>query len=250
MSIKHLGKRLTRWVATIGLVLACFCLASCKTHSTAGRFAELPDGVAGAAPSKPAPVLTAGPAAAPVKNTVSHPVAGVAIPTGLTNSPSREGEVLRVGDSLKITMTDTPVVIPPFEEKIREDGTVTLINNETFKAEGKTTRELEKEIRPRYVPGYFKQMTVTVTHQESTRWYYVYGEVKSPARQIYTSRITVLKAIASCAGFTDFANKKNVQLTRVDGRTFKINCIKAQTDPVLDLEVYPGDTILVHRRFW
>ena len=93
-------------------------------------------------------------------------------------------------------------------------------------------------------------MTVTVKPEESTRWYYVDGEVKSPNRQIYTSRITVLKAIASAGGFTDFANKKKVKLTRVDGRTQIVNCVKALDNPSLDLEVYPGDKIHVPRRLW
>ena len=122
--------------------------------------------------------------------------------------------------------------------------------NQTFKADGKTPGDLEKEIRARYVPKYFKYMTVTVKQEESTLWYYVDGEVKAPNRQIYTSRITVLKAIASAGGFTDFANKKKVKLTRVDGRTQIVNCVKALDNPSLDLEVYPGDKIYVPRRLW
>jgi protein involved in polysaccharide export with SLBB domain len=136
------------------------------------------------------------------------------------------------------------------EQKIKEDGTITLTLNQTFKADGKTRGNLEKEIRARYVPDYYKYMTVTVKQQESTRWYYMNGEVRSPARQIYNSRITVLKAIASAGGFTDFANKKKVKLTRVDGRTQTVNCVKALDNPRLDPEVYPGDTIHVPRRIW
>jgi polysaccharide biosynthesis/export protein VpsN len=168
----------------------------------------------------------------------------------MTNSPGPEPQMFRVGDSLMVTFTDTPTVIPPFEEKIKEDGTITLTLNQTFKADGKTRGSLEKEIRARYVPDYYKYMTVTVKQQESTSWYYMNGEVRSPARQIYNSRITVLKAIASAGGFTDFANKKKVKLTRVDGRTQTVNCVKALDNPRLDPEVYPGDTIHVPRRIW
>ena len=168
----------------------------------------------------------------------------------MTKSAGPEPEVLRVGDSLTVSFTDTPQTIPPFEEKIKEDGTITLTLNQIFKAEGKTRGELEKDIRARYVPDYFKYMPVTVKQQESTRWYYLNGEVRSPARQIYNSRITVLKAIASAGGFTDFANKKKVRLTRVDGRTQTVNCVKALDNPALDPEVYPGDTIHVPRRIW
>ena len=60
----------------------------------------------------------------------------------MTNSSGPEPEVFRVGDSLTVTFTDTPTVIPPFEEKIKEDGTITLTLNQTFKADGKTRGEL------------------------------------------------------------------------------------------------------------
>jgi polysaccharide export outer membrane protein len=155
-----------------------------------------------------------------------------------------------VGDSLTVTFTDTPVLIPPFEEKIKEDGTITLTLNQTFKADGMSRGDLEKEIRACYVPKYYKYMTVSVKQVESTRWYYIDGEVKLPNRQIYNSRITVSKAIASAGGFTDFANKKKVKLTRVDGRTQIVNCPKALITPSLDPEVYPGDKIQVPRRVW
>jgi polysaccharide export outer membrane protein len=173
----------------------------------------------------------------------------VAVSTAASGS-GPEAEVLRVGDSLTIIFTDTPVTIPNFDEKIREDGTIKLTLDKTFKAAGKTPGDLEKEIRACYVPNYYKYMTVTVKQQADTRWYYVNGEVKSPNRQIYAGRITVLKAIASVGGFTDFANKKKVRLTRVDGRTQVVNCIKALDNPSLDPEVYPGDTIHVLRRLW
>jgi polysaccharide export outer membrane protein len=199
-----------------------------------------------AAITPPAATPASESAKAPVKTPVSKPTA---VPL-MTRSAGPEPEVLRVGDSLTVSFTDTPQTIPSFEEKIKEDGTITLTLNQTFKAEGRTRGELERDIRARYVPDYFKYMTVTVKQQESTRWYYLNGEVRSPARQIYNSRITVLKAIASAGGFTDFANKKKVRLTRVDGRTQTVNCVKALDNPALDPEVYPGDTIHVPRRLW
>ena len=255
MRIKSVGEGLSYWVAVCGLVLGVLCLAGCRTQSPQQEFAELPPGIATtSAPSHgaattittptPASTTTApgAPAAAPI-------VSPVAVPA-VTNFGRLEPEVLRAGDSLTITFTDLTVPMPPFEEKIREDGTITLPLNQTFKADGKTRGDLEKEIRARYVPDYFKQMTVTVKQQESTRWYYVDGEVRLPNRQIYASRITVLKAIATAGGFTDFANKKKVKLTRVDGRTQIVNCPKALDNPSLDPEVYPGDTIHVPRRLW
>jgi len=221
MSIKNVGKGLRCWAAVCGLVLGGLCLAGCRTQPHGKQVAESPAG-------------------------------GVTSSAGavVTNSGNLEPEVLRVGDSLTVTFIDTPNVIPPFQEKIKEDGTITLTLNQSFRADGKTRGDLEKEIRARYVPDYFKYLTVTVTPDVSTRWYYLDGEVKTPSRQIYNSRTTVLKAIASAGGFTDFANKKKVKLTRVDGRTQTVNCVKALDKPSLDPEVYPGDKIHVPRRIW
>ena len=163
---------------------------------------------------------------------------------------SSSGEMLRVGDSLTVTFLDTPNPIPPFQEKIKEDGTITLALNMSFKADGKTRGELEKEIRAAYVPDYYKQLTVTVVPDVTTRWYYVDGEVKVPNRWIHNHPITVSQAIATSGGFTDFANKKKVRLTRSDGHTQIVNCVKVLTNPKLDPEVYPGDKVHVPRRIW
>jgi polysaccharide biosynthesis/export protein VpsN len=255
MSIEHVGKGLRLWATVCGLVFGGFCLAGCQSQSPKQQFAEVPPSLtaaptAGSAPATAVVPPAAAPVAAPAKVPVTTPVAKPAGVLAPTRSAGPEPEVLRIGDSLTIILTDTPTPIPVFEEKIKEDGTITLTLNQSFKAEGMTCAELEKLVRKRYVPDYFKEMTVTVKQQESTRWYYVNGEVKSPARQIYNSRITVLKAVASSGGFTDFANKKKVKLTRVDGRTQTVNCVKALDNPSLDPEVYPGDTIHVPRRLW
>ena len=63
---------------------------------------------------------------------------------------------------------------------------------------------------------------------------------RRPTARFTTAGLRSCKAIASAGGFTDFANKKKVRLTRVDGRTQIVNCVKALENPSLDLEVYPG----------
>ena len=141
-----------------------------------------------------------------------------------------------------------PTPVLPIEQRVKDDGTITLIENQTFTAANKSRGQLETEIRERYVPKIFVKMTVSVMHQKDTQFYYVGGEVKSPGRQVYISRLTVLGAIKSAGDFTDFANRKKVQLTRASGRTFKINCNDALQNPNLDLEVMPGDNINVPRR--
>jgi len=158
-------------------------------------------------------------------------------------------DIIRVQDLLTVLMTDTPVLLPVFEDRVKDDGTITLTENQKFNVVGKNRGELADEIHDRYVPRFFKRMTVSVKKAENTQFYYVGGEVKTPTRQVYLGRISVLKAIQSAGWFTDYANKSKVQLTRgTDGRIFIINCKKALKNPKLDLEVYPGDTITVPRR--
>jgi hypothetical protein len=77
-----------------------------------------------------------------------------------------------------------------------------------------------------------------------TKYYCVDGEVKRPDRQTYTNRVSVLKAIALAGGFTDFARKSAVVLTRAAGNKQFINC----TRPELDQEIFPGDMIYVPRK--
>jgi len=160
----------------------------------------------------------------------------------------KTSDVLNIGDLVTVVFSDTPTPTTPFEERVKDDGNITLLLNQTFQVAGKTRSTLEREIRARYVPAYFVNLTVTVKPQE--RYYYVNGEVKTPSRQPHPGELTVLKAIASAQGFTDFANKKKVRLTRADGHTVIVNCEKALKDAQLDLPVYPGDKVDVPRSIW
>jgi protein involved in polysaccharide export with SLBB domain len=175
-----------------------------------------------------------------------------------TNSPSVEGtnvtqvlraatdvDIIEVGEALYVQFLDTPTVITPSSERVKSDGTVTLIHNQIFVAAGKHRGDLEKEIRDRYVPSYYKNLTVTI--QLPQRFYWVEGDVRFPSKQEYSGKTTVLKAIATAQGFTEFARKSKVRLTR-GGETYVIDCEAAQKKPRLDMEVLPGDKIFVPRR--
>lgn len=216
MTVKKLAGFWALWCGVLGLGLL---LAGCQSGSPNGDFSK------------------------------TGAVGGTA--DGTNSVPSeRIIDLVSVGDTLLITFADLPIVTLPEEQRVKEDGTISLMQNQTFEAKGKTRGQLEREIRERYVPRFFKNMTVSVRHKQDTQFYFVDGEVKLPNRQVYISRTTVLKAIASAGGFTDFAKKSKVKLTRVDGRIYVINCNKALSDPRLDLEVYPGDKIMVPRRLF
>jgi polysaccharide biosynthesis/export protein len=156
--------------------------------------------------------------------------------------------LLSVGDEITVSYSDVVAAILPNDTTIQEDGSVTLIYNQKFQAAGKTIGALQSEIRDRYVPQYFKYMTPTVKRAES--FYFVSGQVRGESRQVYTGYMTVLGAITSAGGYTDYANKHKIRVTRANGQQFMVDGVKAQTQPELNVQIYPGDNIFVVKRLW
>jgi len=216
-----------RFGAVWGLLFAGLFLAGCASDPAKQEFSPVAGG----------PKATAG-----------NPAGAGASPVATVANPN--SQFLKAGDLLTITFADLPISWMPFEGRIKEDGTVTLNLNQLFIAAGKTVGDLEKEIRDRYVPKYFKYMTVTVTWQTATRFYYVDGEVKNPGNRPYVARIKILEAIASVGDFTEYAKKSNVLLTRANGQKLTVNCKKAQTHPELNVEILPDDRIHVKKSPW
>jgi protein involved in polysaccharide export with SLBB domain len=149
-------------------------------------------------------------------------------------------------DDLVIVTFSGQQDLQPHEERIKEDGTITLQYINSIKAEGKTTGELQREIHNAYVPTFYKRLTVTVKTERQS--YYVQGQVRQSGPKEYLGTTTVLKAIATAGDFTDFASRKKVRLTRKDGTWQIVDCVKASENPALDILVFPGDKIDVPQR--
>jgi protein involved in polysaccharide export with SLBB domain len=156
--------------------------------------------------------------------------------------------ILHAGDQVTVTFQDLVTPIMPVDGLVKEDGKITLIYNKQFQADGKTVGQLERDIRAVYVPAYFVNMTPTVTIKE--RFFSVGGEVKMPGRQVYVGRMRVLQAIDTAGGFTDFARKSKVIVTRGNGKQEKVNAVKALEKPELNIEIFPGDQVFVPKRIW
>jgi polysaccharide export outer membrane protein len=179
------------------------------------------------------------------------PVSATAAPAADGTSAAAPGDQIsdryRVGDLVTVKFSGVQELIPPHEERIKEDGSITLHLIGSVIATGKNSGELQQEIQARY-QKYYRGLVVTVVSLD--RFFYVGGEVKSPGRQPWVGALTVTQAIQVAGDFTDFANKKKVQLTRADGSTLTVNCVKALKDPKLDPRVMPGDKVSVPRRWW
>jgi|HubBroStandDraft_6_1064221.scaffolds.fasta_scaffold160287_2 protein involved in polysaccharide export with SLBB domain len=157
--------------------------------------------------------------------------------------------VLKPLDTITVGLNDVTPPVTAIQDQIKEDGTITLFYNEKFQAAGKTVRELQDEIRVRYVPKYYVHMTPSVTTMD--RFFSVGGEVKAGNRYVWTPGMTVLRAIDAAGGFTDFSKKTDVIITRVNTRKQEHqNCREAIKKPERDLPIYPGDTVFVKKKIW
>jgi polysaccharide biosynthesis/export protein VpsN len=153
---------------------------------------------------------------------------------------------IQKGDTLIIRITGiTPEIQQP--EEVNEFGMISLpfINN--VKAEGLTPGILQKKIERAYLDGgYYTKLSVSVT--PGPRVLYVHGEVRMPGKVTWTSGLTVGKAISLAGGYTDYAGRSNIEVTR-KGSTFSVNLKAAEDDPSKDVLVYPRDDIKVNRSF-
>jgi len=156
-----------------------------------------------------------------------------------------------VGDTVDVTLSDAgPDFTPqPYEQVVKEDGSITLPLIGNVQAAGKTMGELQKAIHDLFVPEYYLRLTVTVKSSDN-RVFYVGGEVNHPGVFQYVADTTVTKAIQAAGGPTDFANHKKVWLIRATGERTKVNYDKALEEPAQDPVVYPDDQINIERRIW
>lgn len=137
---------------------------------------------------------------------------------------------------------------PVHEQRINEDGTLTLPEVGVVIVTNKTVSELQKELTALY-REYYPNLEVLVVPKG--RLYYVGGEVRSRGPKEYVGKTTVSTAIQAAGDFTEAANKK-VKLIRSDGRskTVVVVDLRNAIQPPNDPPVYPGDRIDVPRKWW
>ncbi len=133
---------------------------------------------------------------------------------------------------------------------VRPDGKISLPLLNDVQAAGLTAMQLAAAIREgltKYITN--PQVTVTVAEINSQR-VYVTGEVMRPGAQPLLPGMTVLQALTSAGGFTQFAKIKSIYVLRTeDGKQVKHpfnykNVINGKK-PGDNILLQPGDTIVV-----
>jgi polysaccharide biosynthesis/export protein len=133
---------------------------------------------------------------------------------------------------------------------VRPDGKITLPLLNDVQAVGLTPMELARVIGDqlkKYIND--PQVTVSVTEINSRR-IYVNGEVTKTGAYALLPHMTVLQALSSSGGFTQFARVKNIYVLRAEnGKQTKIpfNYKEAISgkNAGQNIELQPGDVIVV-----
>lgn len=204
--------------------------------------------------SAPSPSLAA--AAQPLPPSVSSAVAQ-------TMDTLDDKHKLAIGDRLSFRILEDledPAEPPdPKQLIVADSGELEVPYLGRFPAENKTCKQLARELKVALEKDYYHQATVLIAVDLMARTrgkVYLVGPVRVPGPQDIPSDevLTLSKAIMRAGGFNDYANKKNVKVTRkgsgsgeTDKKTFVVDVgeILEKGRVERDLVLEPGDLILV-----
>ncbi|MHC1765417.1 MAG: polysaccharide biosynthesis/export family protein [Verrucomicrobiia bacterium] len=198
----------------------------------------------------------------------AQPFAPSASPIALSPAPSALSSLddkhkLAIGDRLSFRIVeDLEDPAEPLEPKqliVADSGELEVPYLGRFPAEGKTCKQLARELKAALEKDYYHQATVMIAVDLMARTrgkVYLVGPVRVPGPQDIPSDevLTLSKAIMRAGGFNDYANKKNVKVTRrgtgpgeTDKKTFIVDVgeILEKGRVERDLVLEPGDLILV-----
>jgi len=152
---------------------------------------------------------------------------------------------LKVGDPVVIHLRGIYPRDESVEDIVDEDGNVTIPLIGDVLAVGKSTSQLESDLRRMYIDGgYYRTITVSVVMPSRT--YFIQGEIKNPGRFPVISGVTIMQAIAAAGGYNEFANPRNIKLIR-GGTTTPVNMRTIERNPDQDIRLESGDVIVVPR---
>lgn len=176
----------------------------------------------------------------------------IPVPATVPASPEISVDTLRVGDRIRLIYADIPTPPPAVDLIIPEDGKIGLHLGVEYNFLGKKKAEAEREIAAIYVEQrrFYQKLTIQIEKQ-SNSYISVEGEVRIPSSIVHRNDLTVLSAVAAAGGFTEFANRTKVVITRgATQQQITVNAKKAIDNPKLDTRLFPGDRVYVRRSIW
>jgi polysaccharide export outer membrane protein len=133
---------------------------------------------------------------------------------------------------------------------VRPDGKISLPLLNDVQAAGLTPMQLGSEIKEKLKKFLSEpQVTVIVTKINSQRVFIV-GEVMRAGAYPLLPNMSVLQALSSAGGFTQFANQKKIHILRMENGKqisvrFSYKEVVSGHHPEQNISLRPGDTIVV-----
>jgi protein involved in polysaccharide export with SLBB domain len=166
---------------------------------------------------------------------------------------------LAIGDRISFRIEEDED--DPKSLTVTDSGDLEIPNLGRFPAENRTCRQLARELKTALEKEYYYQATVIIAVDSMARSrgkVYLVGPVRMPGPQEIPSDevLTLSKAILRAGGFGDYADRKNVRVTRkasaagAQDQIFTVNVAeileKGKTES--DLRLESGDLIYVPER--
>jgi polysaccharide export outer membrane protein len=199
-------------------------------------------GIVAAAPGRAYVLQSAPPApAGQAASQAQPPAEGVQLPPEYVIGPE---DVLSINFWRDADMTRDEVPVRP-------DGRITLPLIGDVVAAGLTPEQLKAEIEKAATAKFLKDPAVTVTvRQINSRKVFITGNVANPNTYPLSGPRTVMQLIALAGGLTEFADKKNIRIMRVENgqqRSFKFNYndVSKGKNLAQNILLKPGDTVVV-----
>ena len=197
-----------------------------------------------AAPTAPAATAAPADSAAP-----ATPAAPVVPPAGQAPAAggSTDSYVIGASDVLSITVWKEPTLTSSM--LVRPDGMISMPLLGDVQASGLTPEQLADQISTK-LKKFVQDPNVSVlVSQIHSKVVYLLGEVAKKGPVDMTPGMTLLQAVSSAGGLTDYANTKKMYILRDEaGKHERIPLQYKQAlkgDSSLDLPLKPGDTIVV-----
>jgi len=200
------------------------------------------------AAGQPAAPSTAAPSALDsTKPAAPELAAPAAAPNAATQAPAGNSYVIGASDVITVTVFKEPTLSGTL--LVRPDGMISVPLLGDVKASGKTPLQLADEIAVA-LKKYVQDPNVSIVlSQSNSKIVYLLGEVGKTGPITMTPGMTLLQAIATGGGLTEFANAKKIYILRQqNGRQQKIPVRYKQAlqgDAAFNLTLNPGDTIVV-----
>src|SRR5579862_2957774 len=167
----------------------------------------------------------------------------------LPSAPSISPDTYLIGASDSLNVTVWKETALSGEVLVRPDGMISMPLLGDVHAAGLTPLQLATEVETK-LKKFIQSPNVTVEiRQIHSKVIYMLGEVGKKGPIDLTPGMTLLQAISSAGGLTDYANSKKIYILRTSsGKQEKVPVHYKEAlkgDSALNLALQPGDTIVV-----